>query len=229
MKKQTQRVFAGVLAVLISVAMIGSAIIGYYVSGNGSTANPSTSSKTSNAAADYQAQKSRIEAMVNQAKVDPSNGQLQSALGNEYYDAGVTAQSVAPSEAQDNFKHAVDAYQNALKTQKNDVNILVDMATAAYYSGDNQLAENSYKEALTLKPDFINGLINYGFFLSQAKQDWAGALIQWQKALPLAQSSSDKEQVQAMINQAQSQLKSTGNNGLSNPALNGAANATTGK
>ena len=229
LKKQTQRIFAGVLAVLISIAMIGSAVIGYFVSGNGATAGSNSSSTTANATADYQAQKLRLEAMVKQAQKDPNNEPLQSALGNEYYNAGVAAQEVAPAEVQENFKHAAEAYQNVLKTKK-DVNVMVDLATSAFYSGDNELAEKSYKEALVLEPNFLNGLINYGIFLSQAKQDWAGALNLWQKALPLAEKSSDKAQIQAMIDQAQSESKkASGSQGLTNPALNGAANPTTGK
>lgn len=228
MKKQTQRIFAGVLAVLISIAMIGSAIIGYLVGGNGSLAGSNAPQNTANTTANYQAKKTNIEALVKQVQQDPNNVQLQTALGNQYYDAGVAAQKVAPAEVQENFKRAVEAYQNVLKTKK-DVNVIVDMATSAFYSGNDELAEKSYQEALELEPNFLNGLINYGIFLSQAKQDWAGALNQWQKALPLAQKSTDKEQIQAMISQAQSQLKA-GSGGLSNPALNGAANpATSGK
>ena len=94
---------------------------------------------------------------------------------------------------------------------------MVDMATSAFYSQNFDLADKSFKEALVIKPDFSNALVNYGIFLSQAKQDWAGALIQWQKALPLAQKSSDKEQIQAMITQAQGELKT-------NPAAGGTSN-----
>jgi len=137
---------------------------------------------------------------------------------NQYYDAAIKAQLVAPTEMQENFKKAVEAYQQVLKTNK-DPNIMVDMATAAFYSGDYDLAEKSYNEAIVLKPDFINALFNYGIFLSQAKQDWAGALIQWQKALPLARNDKEKDEIQAMINQAQSELKSKTTDGVSNPNL----------
>lgn len=227
MKKKTQRIFAGILAVLISIAMVGLGIIGILFSGDETPSGSTTSNKTANAAAEYQAQKVRIEAMVQQAKVDPGNVPLQTALGNEYYNAGREALNVAPSEVQENYKKAVEAYQKVLKTNK-DPNIIVDMATSAFYSGDYDLAEKSFNEALVIKPDFINALINYGIFLSQAKQDWAGALNQWQKALPLAQNSSDKEQIQAMISQAQSELKTNpAAKGTSNP--NPALNNTTGK
>lgn len=230
MKKKTQRIFAGILAVLISIAMVGLGIIGILFSGDETPSGSTTSNKTANAAADYQAQKARIEAMVQQAKVDPGNVPLQTALGDEYYNAGVAAEQVAPTEVQENFKHAVEAYQIVLKTNK-DPNIMVDMGTSAFYSGQNDLAEKTYKEAIVLKPDSYNALGNYGIFLSQAKNDWAGALTQWQKAQPLAQNSADQDRMKTLISQAQSQLKANpATNGVSNPnpALkNGVANPVT--
>jgi len=227
LNKKSQRIFAGILAILISIAMIGSGIIGFFFSRN-QPPSGSGATQATNAAADYQATKARIEAMVQQAKADPGNLPLQTALGNEYYNAGVAAQTVAPAEVVENFKNAIGPYQIVLKTNK-DPNIMVDMATSAFYSGDYDLAEKSFTEALAVKPDFSNALVNYGIFLSQAKQDWAGAVNQWQKALPLAQKSSDKEQIQAMIDQAQSELKASpavnGTNQNPNPAVNN----TTGK
>jgi len=210
------RFFAWVLVVLIIIAMVASGGSMFFSGSSVPPANTNTSTKATDPVADYQAMKARIEAMVKQAKVDPGNVPLQTALGNEYYNAGMAAGSLAPTEAQAHFKKAVEAYQNVLKTNK-DPNVMVDMATAAFKSGDNDLAEKSFNEALAIKPDFINALINYGIFLSEAKQDWAGALTQWQKALPLAQNSTDKEQIQAMISQAQSMLKT-------NPAANGSSN-----
>jgi len=212
LNKKTQRVYATILTVLVSVAMIGSAFIGYFAS-SGNTPSGSANSTAANATADYQAKKVTIEAMVKQAKLDPANVALQTALANQYYDAGVAAETVAPTETQENFKNAVAAYQVVLKTSK-DPNIMVDMATAAFKSQQNDLAEKTFKEALTLKPDHYNGLVNYGFFLANVKQDLAGAISQWEKAKTIAASSTEKDQVAALISQAQSQLKS-------NPAVNG--------
>ena len=214
MKKKQHRFFAVVLVVLISIAMVGSGFSMFF-SGSGV---PSTDT-SKNTAANYQAKKQSIAAIAEQATKDPGNVQLQSALGNAYYDAGVAASEVAPTEVAENYRHAVEAYQNVLKTNK-DPNVMVDMATAAFQSGDNDLAEKSFKEALVLKPDFYNGLVNYGIFLANVKQDMAGAITQWQKAQNIAQSSSEKEQMKSLIDQAQSQL----NNGLSNPTTNGLSN-----
>ena len=217
LQKKTQRIFAGVLAVLISIAMVGSGLLVFFFQGDEQPPGSSAAAQTANIEAEYQAQKLRIDAMVEQAKIDPENMPLQNALGDEYYDAGMTAQMVAPTEMQENFSKAVQAYQKVVETNK-DANIMVNLATSAFYSEDNELAEKSYQEALEINPEFLNGLINYGLFRAYAKQDWAGAIKQWQKALPLAQSS-EKEQIQAMIDQAQTQLEASKNEELSNPSI----------
>ena len=229
MNKKTQRLFATILVVLVSIAMIGSGFLGYFLGGSNAPSGSTNSTKTANAVADYQAKKVQIEAMVQQAKVDPGNVPLQTALGNAYYDAGSAAEAAAPTEVQENFKHAVEAYQNVLKTNK-DPNVMVDMATAAFSSGDNDLAEKSFKEALALKPDFYNGLLNYGVFLANAKQDFPGAIIQWEKAQTIAVDSTQKDQAKSLISQAQSELKSNpAANGIPNQNPNPALKNTTGK
>lgn len=218
LQKKTQRIFAGVLAVLISIAMVGSGLLVFFFQGDEQSPGSSAAAQTANIEAEYQAQKLRIDAMVQQAKIDPENIPLQTALGNEYYEAGMTAQMVAPTEMQENFRKAVEAYQKVVGTNK-DADTMVNLATSAFYIKDNELAEKSYQEALEINPDSLNGLINYGLFIAYAKQDWAGAIKQWQKALPLAQSS-EKEQIQAMIDQAQTQLEASKNEELSNPSIN---------
>lgn len=227
MKKKTQRIYATILTVLVSIAMIGSGFVGYFYGGGNTPTGSTNSNNVANATSDYQAQKVRIAAMVQQAKVDTGNVPLQTALGNEYYDAAVAAQKVAPTETQENFKNAVEAYQVVLKTNK-DPNVMVDMATAAFNSGDNDLAEMTFKEALALKPDFYNGLLNYGYFLANVKQDLQGGITQWEKAQAIASTSTEKDQIKTLLSQAQSELQTNpAASGTSNP--NPALNNTTGK
>lgn len=219
MMGKQHRKFALVLVIVICIAMIASGGSMFF-SGGGLPSAGSGAANVSNIVADYQAQKARLAAIAERAKADPSNVPLQNDLGKEYYDAGVAAQTVAPTEAKENFLSAVEAYQNVLKTNK-DPNVMVDMATAAFESGDNDLAEKTFQEALTIKPDFYNGLLNYGSFLANAKQDLTGAIAQWQKAQGLAPNSSEKERIGTLISQAQSQLKASASNSVSKPAANG--------
>ncbi|AFM43502.1 hypothetical protein Desaci_4667 [Desulfosporosinus acidiphilus SJ4] len=216
MRKGKQRGFAIILVSLITIAMVGSGFAMFF--GSSGIQVPNQNSAGNSVAADYQAAKARLADLAERAKKDPSNIALQTDLGNEYYDAGSAAETAAPSEAAENYKHAVEAYQNVLKINK-DPNVMVDMATAAFKSGQNGLAETTYQEALSIKPDFVNGLVNYGIFLAYAKNDLAGAVAQWQKAQKAAPTGTVKDQIAAMISQAQSQMKgsNTAANGITNP------------
>lgn len=201
-----------------------------FFSNSGIPAPNQNSAANTNTLADYQAKKARLTALAEQAKSDTGNVALQTDLGNEYYDAGLEAETVAPSESADNYKHAVEAYQNVLKTSK-DPSVMVDMATAAFKSGQNDLAEKTYQEALSIEPNFLNGLVNYGIFLDDVKQDLPGAIVQWQKAQTQAQTSTEQDEIKALISQAQSQLPgATGGVSNPNPALkSGSTPAPTGK
>ncbi|MDR3543572.1 MAG: tetratricopeptide repeat protein [Desulfosporosinus sp.] len=73
------------------------------------------------------------------------------------------------------------------------------MATAAYYGGQYDLAENSYKEALTERPDFQQALFDYGVFLLEAKKDYANAIRMWQTALDYEPNGPNADQLKQLI------------------------------
>lgn len=98
-----------------------------------------------------------------QIRTNPNDIQLQQDLGNSYYDLGTAARTEAPNEAKSDYIQATVYYQNVLKT-KQDINVLTDMATAAFYSGQNDLAEKSYQEAIKQNPNFQQALFNYGVY-----------------------------------------------------------------
>lgn len=214
MKKKTQRIFAIIIAILVSFSMIGTAAFGYIYS-NLSTP-PSSSASAPSSTEQFKQQKSQVQSLELQAKAKPDDLGLQQQLADAYYDLGVTAQQVAPAEAPTDFSQAIQGYQKVLKNKK-DINVLVDMATAAFYAGQNDLAEKSFKEALADKPDFPNALYNYGIFLAQAKNDLNGAIQLWQEALNKNPTGPDAENLKQLIAQAKS-AQSAGKNPLNTPA-----------
>ena len=179
-KNQTsQRIKAVIIAILLAMSLVGAGVYGY-LSG---TPSPSpTSSPSSSGSNDYNGMKNRVNALTQQVKSNPNDIQLQQALGDAYYDLGTFARTAAPNEAKVDFIQATKCYQTVLST-KQDINVLTDMATAAFYSGQNDLAEKSYQEALNEQPDFQQALFDYGIFLFQIKQDYATAIRMWQTAL----------------------------------------------
>lgn len=201
MKQKTQRLAAIVIAVLVSISMIGSMAFGYF-SGNvaPTPANPSLATNQ-NAEEQFKLLKAQVQALEAKAEATPGDATLQLDLANAYFDLAISAQINAQGEAVSDFSKAVAGYQTVLKSNK-DINVLVDLATAAFYAGQDDLAEKSFQEALAEQPKFFNALYNYGIFLEQAKQDEAGAIYLWQQALAAEPSNPRAAHVKALIQQA---------------------------
>lgn len=176
------------------VGLVGAGAIGYFASGT----SPTPSSFSGNN--DYSSLKRQVDALNQQVKSNPNNIPLQQDLGNAYYDLASEAQKSVPNEAQEDFNQAVKYYQNVLKTKK-DINVLTDMATAAFYGGQNDVADASFKQALADRPDFQQALFNYGVFLSNAKQDYPTAISMWQTALDKEPNGANADRLKQLISQ----------------------------
>lgn len=98
------------------------------------------------------------------------------------------------------------------------------MATAAFYSGQSDLAEKSYKEALTESPDFQQALFNYGVFLSEVKKDYPTAIRMWQTVLDKDPNGSNADRLKQLISQAKN-MQATQQNTY-NPGANTSINKT---
>ena len=220
MRKKTQRIFAGILAVIISIAMIGSGIIGFFFSGDQVIVSQSTGQTAEQAAeqaaAQYQNQKESLEAMARQTEIDPDNLPLLLAVASGYYQLGIDAQRVKPAETQGNFELAVNYFQIALAEEK-DPDLMQQLAQAAYYSGDIALAEQTYKELVSQYSDAAWGFVLYGWFLYEAKKDYEGAIEQLQKAMLLTEDDAEKEQFQSIFDYVMSQAEYENENDASVP------------
>lgn len=201
-----KRIFAIIIVALVSISMIASFTFGLFFSNTPATPAAST------ADSQVQSLQSQVDGLNQALKSKPEDPNLRLGLANAYYDLGITQlnnvqgdQSVAEA-GRTSLKQAITEYQEVLKTKKDDVNIMVDMATAAFYGGDNSLAETTFQQALAIKPDFLNGLQNYGVFLMQAKGDYIGAIAQFNKALNANPSQQDVQNLNGLISFAQSQL-----------------------
>lgn len=205
MKRKTQRIAAIVIAVLVSFSMIGSAAFGYFYGGFNLPPSSPPATKTLSAGEQYNLQKAQVEGLEGKVKANPQDMTTQLDLANAYFNLAVLAQEAAPEESVSDFTKAVNGYQTVLESMKTtkDINVLVDMATAAFYAGQDDLAEKTFKEALAQQPKFFAALYNYGMFLAHAKKDSAGAVKVWQEALAADPSNPRAADLQALIQQAQ--------------------------
>ncbi|MHB8126311.1 MAG: tetratricopeptide repeat protein [Desulfitobacteriaceae bacterium] len=200
MKKKTQRIIGGVIAILVTISMVGTGMFGFFYGG---VSQPQNLSSVSSPTDDYKNFKSLVDNLNQQVKTNPNDIGLQQALGNAYYNLAMTAQQIAPNEVKEDFKQAINNYQNVLKTKK-DINVLTQMATAAFYGEQSDLADKTFKEALVLQPDFEQALFYYGVFLSEVKQDFPAAIGMWQKALDKSPTGPNADRFKQLIAQTKS-------------------------
>lgn len=195
-KKQN---FKALVIVVLLVAALGGAggyQFLYKSGGSSSLSSPSNNNETLNA-------KNRIETLNQQLKLNPNDVKLHQDLGDTYYDLGALIKKTAPNESNEDYRLAVENYQVVLNT-KQDLNIMTDMATAAYYSEQFDLAEKSFLKVLSINPDFAPALNNYGIFLYDVKKDNISAIRMWQTVLNQDPNGPNSDQLKKLINQAQS-------------------------
>ena len=202
--EKKQKIKAIVITTLLAIIIVGAGAYGYFYGG---TSPASSSSSSNNSNSDYNSSKNQVNVFNQQLSSNPNDIPLQQDLGNAYYDLARVAQKVAPNEAKDDYILAIKYYQNVLKT-KQDINVLTDMATAAFYSGQSDLAEKSYKEALNERPDFQQALFNYGVFLSYIKKDYPAAISMWQTALDKEPNGPNADQIKQLIPKTRDMLTS---------------------
>lgn len=202
------RAIAIIIVALVSISMIGSTFVLFFSDSPATQTAAQTANPADAQIADLQGQ---VDAFNQALEKNPEDTNLRLNLADKYYDLGLAQlsssqdQSIAGA-ATTNLKQAVAQYQEVLKVNKDDVNVLVDMATAAFYSGDNTLAESTFQHVLAIKPDFYNALVNYGIFLIEAKSDYIGAIEEFNKALNTNPSPESAQQLNNLISYAQSKL-----------------------
>lgn len=134
-------------------------------------------------------------------KLEPDNEELHVSLGNILYDIGVYyAGEGDEAKATRYFKEATVPYLDALAINPQLIGARVDLATAAYYSGLYELAEEHFLKAIEQDPEFVNARINYGVFLYYAMGEPEKALEQWEAAAALDLEPSVRANVESLIN-----------------------------
>jgi len=141
----------------------------------------------------------------------PEDSVLLKQLADTFFQLGYLYlfEQQKANEGIQQFQAAAQTYQQALKSNPQSDEMNLSLAMAAFYSGQKELAENSFQQALTLNPKNALAYFNYGLFLAEEKRDYQQAVKQWQITEKLAAGSSLGEKAAELIQQAtQPQSKS---------------------
>jgi cytochrome c-type biogenesis protein CcmH/NrfG len=143
------------------------------------------------------------KAMVDQAvapllailKTSPNDFNAIVQLANLYYDG-------------QQYPEAVKYYQLAVKSQPTNADLLTDLGTSIWYTGDADGAIAEFQTALKYRPDHPGTLFNLGIVRWQGKLDPKGAVQAWEQLLKLNPDYPRKQQVQEYIDRAKQHEKS---------------------
>jgi len=154
----------------------------------------------------------QVQMLEGALKDDPNNASLLVQLGNLYYDMGKTEVDKKGQMAEPgyNWNKAVDYYKRALAINPSDVNVRVDMANLLRFmqKGDEALAE--YRQAMNIDPKHPQARINYILALAELKQDYKGAIKEYDALLKVAPEQTANEQLKQDVDGFRQKIKEAG-------------------
>lgn len=150
----------------------------------------------------------RIAQLKDSLERNPDETYFLTQLGNAYYDLGRIYQYLNNEPKwNESFAAAIEPYGKVLATNPENVNVRVDRAVAAFWSGNHSLAEDEFERSIEIDPNHLNAHYNYGVFLFFGLKNPAEAIARFEKVLEL--SPTDPQLISAaelLIAQAKQEL-----------------------
>jgi tetratricopeptide (TPR) repeat protein len=100
------------------------------------------------------------------------------------------------------YAEAVKYYQLAVKSQPTNADLLTDLGTSLWYTGDADGAIAEFQKALKYRPAHPGTLFNLGVVRWQGKMDPKGAVQAWEELLQKNPDYPQKQQIQEYIERA---------------------------
>jgi tetratricopeptide (TPR) repeat protein len=136
----------------------------------------------------------RLADLLQRSEKDPQNADIDSDIGNVYYDLG-------------EYEKAVDYYRKSLDLRPNQPNVETDMAACLYYLGQYDTALKLLDNVLQYSPGFAQALYNKGIVLIHGKNDPENGIKIWEKLLQSDLDPAKREELQQSIQQLRSSIR----------------------
>jgi len=120
------------------------------------------------------------------ANAQPANAKARVDLANLYFDA-------------ERYDQAVPWYEAALKLDPKNVDASTDLGVAYYYTSRFDQALAQLDRSLAIAPRHAKTLLNQGIIRAFGKQDMAGALESWEKAVAAGPGTEEAKRAQQML------------------------------
>jgi tetratricopeptide (TPR) repeat protein len=135
-----------------------------------------------------------LEPLLATLKTSPDNYGTIVKVANLYYDG-------------QQYPEAVKYYKLAVKIQPRDADVLTDLGTSLWYTGDADGAIAAFQKALKYRPDHPGTLFNLGIVRWQGKKDPKGAAEAWEELLQRNPNYPQRQQLQEFITRAKQHAK----------------------
>jgi len=90
-------------------------------------------------------------------------------------------------------------YSKALEITPNNPDVITDLGTAYWYTGNPDKAIEEYKKSLAIRLNYPNTLLNLGVVTWQGMKDPKGAVVVWEQLLKTNPNYEQKGQVRMLI------------------------------
>ncbi|NLM20522.1 MAG: tetratricopeptide repeat protein [Peptococcaceae bacterium] len=198
MRSKTQKITVIIIIAVLSLALIGSSFYAIFLPGVDSSENSGQQALVN----EYNQWKQAVDLLNQRLAENPNDLQAKIDLGDAYYAKSEVTAQLDIDEYKEDLTNAIKMYQDVLQAKEDD-NIRLKMANAAFFIGDVELASTTYEKLVANQPENPEVLFGYGMCLLYLKDDYKQALQYWRQALPLVEDQAFKEYLQEMINLAE--------------------------
>jgi tetratricopeptide (TPR) repeat protein len=191
---------------LAAFCLVLGVTLGYLFRGSASpaTANMQAAATTGN---DAQGQSAQITPEQQKAMVEQAVAPLLATLKTNAEDFNTLVQVANVYYDGRQYPEAIKYYQLAVKSQPTNADLLTDLGTSLWYTGDADGAIAEFQTALKYRPDHPGTLFNLGVVRWQGKLDPKGAVEAWQELLRRNPNYPQKQEVEEYIARAQQHAK----------------------
>jgi tetratricopeptide (TPR) repeat protein len=136
----------------------------------------------------------RLAALEQMSAKDPQNADLQTQMGDLYYDLG-------------QYDKAANCYEKSLNIRPREPNVETDLATCWHYLGQDDKALEIFNKVLSYSPNFPQALYNKGIVLISGKKDVKGGVAVWEELLRTDPAYANRAALEQRINELKASVK----------------------
>jgi cytochrome c-type biogenesis protein CcmH/NrfG len=191
---------------LAAFCLVLGVTLGYLFRGSASpaTANVQAAAATGS---DAQGQSAQITPEQQKAMVEQAVAPMLATLKTNADDFNTLVQVANVYYDGRQYPEAIKYYQLAVKSQPTNADLLTDLGTSLWYTGDADGAIAEFQTALKYRPDHPGTLFNLGVVRWQGKLDPKGAVEAWQELLRRNPNYPQRQEVEEYIARAKQHAK----------------------